>query len=152
MIFADGFEHVGEFTNVWNIFLAVKVGWCAHAEWDISSLLTSEQGVWSPLLRWDRQVISDNGQASFKLCRRQTYYFAFHDSTTKWGIGDNGDSQLTARFQQPNFIIFNVKHKRRIFGLECSDGMDGVRTAKSVGGNFAQTEIFYFSISRIALD
>ena len=97
-------------------------------------------------------MISDDDQASCTLRRGQTYYFAFHNSATKRGIGDNRDAQLAARFQQFNFLIFNVKDKGRIFDLECGDRMDGVRTTKSVGGNFAQTEIFYFSISRIALD
>lgn len=62
-----------------------------------------------------------------------TYETAGQESTTKWGIGDDGDTEFTRCFQNIDFRILDIKREGRVLDLHGCDRMDGVCTTKGGG-------------------
>lgn len=76
-----------------------------------------------------------------------TYETASQESTSKWGISYDGDTEFTRCFQDVDFRILNIKREWRVLDLYCCDRMDGMCTTKGGSRTLGKANTLDFTFS-----
>lgn len=76
-----------------------------------------------------------------------TYETTSQESTSKWGIGYDGNTEFTRCFQNVDFRILNIKREWRILDLYCCDRMDGMCTTKGGSRTLGKANTLDFTFS-----
>ncbi len=70
---------------------------------------------------------------------------ASDEAAAERGVGDRGDTELAAGFQQVDLRVFDVHGEGGVLDLDGGDVVDFTGAAEGGGGDFRETKIFDFA-------
>lgn len=130
VLFADHFQTIGKFENVWEILMRI-------------SNLSGELGTRSAPECGDRPIDCTPEVILVKIV--WGFILTSDEPSAQRRVRYDGDPELPCSFEEIDFLVLDIESECGIFALNGGDGVHGVRPTQGRRRAFRQTKILDFT-------